>query len=157
MEKTIERVIQREAADALLDNGVSVPLLTVFGKMLRVTLRRPTLAAQMSIAREYLSLGVTANDIWGFTKEQEMQFLTVHGRRISKMIALCICRSYLARKLMTPLMSWLVRNFMAHEYMLESVKTFVLLMGTEAFMPIISSAETVNPTVLRLSRTKKGS
>lgn len=149
-------MIEREAADALLDNGVSVPLLTIFGKTLRVTMKRPTLAGQMRIAREYLSLGVTSDEIWGFTKEQEMQFLAEHGKRISKMIALCICRGYLARKLAMPQMGWIVRNFMAHKYMIESVKTFVLLMGTEAFMPIIRSAEAVNPTVLRLSQEKKG-
>ena len=163
MDKTFERLIEREAAEALLDRGVSVPLLSFSlpwskqKRPIRVTMRRPTLAGQMEIAREYLSLGVTSEEIWGFTKEQEMSFLAKHGKPLSRIMAYCICRSYWSRHLAVRLMAWLVRNFMPREYMIEAMKTFVLLMGTEAFMPIIRSAERINPTRRRLSREEKGS
>lgn len=163
MEKTLERIIEREAAEALLDRGVSIPLLSFSlpwskkKRSIRVTMLRPTLAGQMKIASEYLSLGVTSEEIWGFTKEQEMAFIAEHGKPLSMMIAYCICRSYWSRHLGVGLMAWLVRNFMPHKYMIEAVKTFVLLMGTEAFMPIIRSAEKINPTSRRLSHEKKGS
>ena len=163
MEADVIRQIQREGADALLDIGVSVPLKAIhipFKKtplVLRVTMKRPCMSGQLRIARTYLSMGVTSEEMWKFTKEEEMQFLVNHGKKVSRMLAYMICRGYLARKFGVWLTSWFIRNFMTHEYQMEVMKKFVTLMGTDPFIPIIRSAEMSNPMKLRLSRRKKGS
>ena len=163
MEADVIRQIEREGADALLDTGVSVPLKAIhipFKKtplVLRVTMKRPCMSGQLRIARTYLSMGVTSEEMWKFTKEEEMQFLVNHGKKVSRMLAYMICRGYFARKFGVCLTSWFIRNFMPHEYQMEVMKKFVTLMGTDPFIPIIRSAEIANPMKLRLSRRKKGS
>ena len=60
MDSTLERAIQREAADALLNIGISIPLKEFrlpFRKRpvkLRVTLKRPYMSGQIQFARTYL-------------------------------------------------------------------------------------------------------
>ncbi|WP_373174983.1 hypothetical protein [Prevotella merdae] len=161
-EKTI-RQIEKEGAEALLDTGLSVPLkewhLPFFKKSfhLRVTMRRPTLAGQVRIAKEWLAMGVTSEEMWHFTKEEEMQFLVKHGKKISRMIAYTLCRGWISRYLLVGLTAWAVRNWMENKYLISVIKKFVGLMGTDSFIDIIKSAEAVNPMKLRKSQKTKGS
>lgn len=162
-EAAAARLIEKEGADVLLDNGVSVPLWSVrlpfFNKALaiRMTMRRPCLAGQISIAREYLKMGVTSDEMWGFTKEQEMRFLKEHGRGVSRMIALTVCRGPVRRRLLVPMLSWAIRNWMSNEHLVGAMTRFVSLMGTDPFIPIIKSAERTNPMKPRTSQARKGS
>lgn len=148
------RQIEKEGAEALLDTGLSVPLkelhLPFFKKSfhLRVTMRRPTLAGQIRIAKEWLAMGVTS---------EEMQFLVKHGKKISRMVAYTLCRGWISRHLLVGLTAWAVRNWMENKYLISVIKKFVGLMGTDSFTSIIKSAETVNPMKLRKSQKKKGS
>ena len=90
--------VELEAAEALLDIGVSLPLKAVripfTGKRfaLRMTMKRPCLGNQIRIARHYLKIGFTYEEMKAFNKHEEMVFLAKHGARVSKMIALTICR-----------------------------------------------------------------
>lgn len=157
------RQIEKEGAEALLDTGLSVPLkelhLPFFKKSfhLRVTMRRPTLAGQIRIAKEWLAMGVTSEEMWHFTKEEEMQFLVKHGKKIGRMVAYTLCRGWISRHLLVGLTAWAVRNWMENKYLISVIKKFVGLMGTDSFTSIIKSAETVNPMKLRKSQKKKGS
>lgn len=156
-EKTI-RAIQKEAADALLNVGVSLPLKEVrlpFRKKplrVRVTMRRPTMAGQIAIARTYLEMGVTAEEMESFTKEEQMRFLAEHGDGICRMIALTLGRPSMARAL-----TWVVKHFVGYKYQVAAVRKFVSLMGTDPFTSIIRSAERTNPLKLRLSQGRRGS
>lgn len=157
------RQVERETADALLDVGVSIPLKSFrlpFRKkpvQLRVTMRRPTMNGVIRISREYLKMGVSSEEMWHFDKEEEMQFLAEHGKGVSRMIAHTICRGWLSRHLLVGLTAWLIRNWVEHEYLLAAMTKFVCLMGTDPFIPIIRSAERINPMKPRLSHEKKGS
>ena len=161
-ERTI-RQIEKEGAEALLDTGLSVPLkelhLPFFKKpiLLRVTMRRPTLAGQIRIAKEWLAMGVSHEEMWHFSKEEEMQFLAKHGKKLSRMVAYTLCRGWISRHLLVGLTAWAVRNWMESKYLVSVTKKFVGLMGTDSFTDIIKSAETVNPMKLRKSQKKKGS
>lgn len=163
MDEKLVRQIEREAADALLDVGISVPIINIklpfrsTPLTLRLTMKRPTMSGQIAIARTYLDIGVTSEEMWNFTKEEEMQYIAQHAHQLSRMVALCICRRPLKRRLLLGLTSWLIREYMSPEYMLEAVKKFVLLMGTDPFINIIRSVEAVNPMTPRLSQKTKGS
>lgn len=163
MDEVTVRHIQMEGADALLDAGVVVPLMRLrlpFRKKpveICLTMKRPCLSGQMLIARTYLSMGVTSEQMWTFTKEQEMDFLAKHGKKVSRMIAYTVCRSLFARKFLLKPTAWIVRNFMCNDYLLGTMKRFVSLMGTDPFIPIIKSAERTNPMKLRMSQKRKGS
>ena len=152
------RQVQQEAAEALLNVGVSLPLKTFripFRKRpirLGLTMRRPCMSGQIEVARTYLSMGVTSDEMERFTKEHQMRFLAEHGGKICRMIALTIVRRPFVRPL-----TWFIRHFVKYEHQMGAVRKFVSLMGTDPFIPIIRSAEKTNPMKLRLSQKKKGS
>ena len=159
MDEQVIRKIQREGAEALLDAGVSLPLKDLripFRKeplRFRLTMKRPTLARQIKIAHAYLSMDTTAEELEKMDHEGQMAFLARHGKTLSRIIALTMERWWLP----VWLQSWLVRHLMKWEYQKAAFAQFVLLMGTQSFIPIIRSAEMTNPMKLRLSQRKKGS
>ncbi len=163
MDPAYTRQIEREGADALLDAGVSVPLLSFrlpFMKRkftVRLTMKRPNLAGQIRIARLYNRLGVTSDEMWEFDKAAEMRFLAEHGRDISRMIAVTLCRSWWAERWLERPVAWIIRHRMSHTFMLGAITRFVALMGTDPFIPIIRLAERTNPMKPRLSREATGS
>lgn len=158
MEAKTIRLIQQEAAEALLNVGASLPLKAFripFRKkpvVLRVTMRRPTMAGQIEIARTYLSMGTTSAEMERYSKEEQMRFLMDHGDKICRLIALTLGRTVYVRPL-----TWFVKYFVRYEFQMAAVRKFVSLMGTDPFIPIIRSAEKTNPMKLRLSQEKKGS
>lgn len=163
MDDATIRRIQMEGADALLDAGVVIPLMRLhlpFRKRpveIRLTMKRPCLSGQILIARTYLSTGVTSEQMWSFSKEQEMEFLAKHGKSVSRMIACTVCRGPVSRKFLLGLTAWAVRTWMPNDYLLGAMKRFVSLIGTDPFIPIIRSAERTNPMKLRLSQEMRGS
>ena len=158
-----DRMIEKEAAEALLDRGVSVPFkdfripLKKKPVKIRMTMRRPTLSAQIEIARLYLSMGVTTEEAVGMPKMRQMQFMAEHGKELSRIMVYTVCLGYVSRHLFVGLMAWAIRNFVEYKYQIAVVRKFESLMGTDPFIPIIRSAERTNPMRLRLSRKKKGS
>lgn len=163
MDEATARMVQREGAAALLDRGVSVPLKDIhipFMKKslkLRIVMRRPRLGGLMRLARVYLGIGVTAEQMGKFTKEEEMAFLAAHGKEVSRMVAYTLCRGWICRHLLVGVTAWVVRNWMAPEYLSAAIRHFVLLLGTDPFTSIIRSAGKMNPMELRLSQRRKGS
>ena len=163
MDDKASRLVEREGAAALLDGGVSVPLkelrLPLCKKpvKLRVTMRRPRLGGLIRIARVYLRLGVTAAEMEKFSKEQEMAFIASHGKDVSRIIALTLCRGWLSRHLLVGLAAWWIRNWMEARLMAACMRKFVLLLGTAPFTSIIRSAERTNPMKPRLSQARMGS
>lgn len=162
MDETLARAIQREAADALLNIGISIPLKEIKLPLikrpikLRVTLKRPYMSGQIEFARTYLSMEVTADAMAAYTKEDQMRFIAEHGKKISRMIAYMICIGPVKRLFVRP-MSWFIRNCVEQRYQIAAIHKFVSLMGTDPFIPIIRLAERTNPMKLRLSHQEKGS
>ena len=75
----MKRNVELEAAEALLDVGILLPLLRFRlpggrERVLRVTMRRPCLGGQMRIVRHYLKLGITAREWDAFSEDEERAF-----------------------------------------------------------------------------------
>ena len=157
------RQIEREGAEALLDAGASVPLFAIRIPMMkrrltvRATMRRPNLAGLIRIGRLYTSMGVTSEEMWDFSKEEEMKFLAEHGAEVSRMIAVTLSRGRLSARWLERPLAWLIRQKMEPKMMLGAMMRFVMLTGTDPFMPIIRLAERRNPLKPRLSRDAEGS
>ncbi|KAA6347821.1 hypothetical protein EZS27_004686 [termite gut metagenome] len=148
--------VQQEASEALLDRGVSVPLkeIRLFGRRitLRLVLKRPCLGNRIRIAREYLMLDCTSEQMSRFTDVDQMTFVAVHGKRLSRMMALCVCRGYVSGGLFTPLVAFLIRWFIPPALIQGVILNFISLMGTKDFMNFIRSVERMNPMQPRLSQ-----
>ena len=156
--------VQLEASEALLDIGVSLPFKEIkipfTGRhfTLRMTMKRPCLGNQIRIARHYLKIGITYEQMKAFNKEEEMSFLALHAKRISQMIALTICRGAFTGWCFAPFMAWFIRWFVPDAFIMGANLKFITLLGTQDFMTIIRSCEIANPLRPRLSQEKiKGS
>lgn len=159
----MDKRIELEASEALLDIGVSVPLKSFripFTKRrlsLRLTMKRPCLWNMIRIANIYLQIGVTHEEMKSYTKEEEMAFIALHGNRISQMVALAICRDGILAQVMYKPLAWFLRRSVSDVYLQGAFMCFISLMGTRAFMGIINSVERVNPMTPKLSQKRKGS
>jgi hypothetical protein len=155
--------VEIEAAEALLDDGVSVPfkrLRIPFVKRpieLRMVMRRPCLGSQIRIAKHYLALGTTYEQMKTFTVEQDMEFVVRHGKRISKMIALTVCRGPVSGRILAPAVAFFIRWFVEDIFIQGANTQFIILLGTKNFTNIIRSAELSNPMKPRLSQKTQGS
>lgn len=159
----MKKSVEIEAADALLDVGVSLPLLRFkipFKKKpvsFRVTMKRPTLGSQIRIAKLYLQLGCTYEEMEQFNKHEEMAFLAIHGKRVSKMIALTVCRGAITSVLFSGVVAWIIRWFVPDAYLQGANLRFITLLGTKSFMRIIESVQISNPLKPKESQKRKGS
>jgi len=151
--------IEIEAAEALLDIGVSLPFFKIpfTRKAVRLTMKRPCLGGQIRLARLYLQIGVTYEQMLEFSKHDELAYMALHGKRVSKMVALTICRSAFSAWLFSDALAWLLRWFVDDEYLRAANMQFLRLLGTKSFTTIISSISTTNPLKPRLSQKRKGS
>lgn len=162
MDEATARAIQREAADALLNRGISIPLKEFRVPFrnrpikLRVTMKRPYMSGQIRFARTYLSMDVTAGEMAGYSKEEQMRFIAEHGSKVCLMLACAICAGGVKSLFVRPV-AWLIKHCVEPRYMFAAMLKFVNLMGTDPFMPIIRSAELTNPMKPRLSRRAEGS
>ncbi len=156
--------IEPEVADALLDIGVRIPLKTFYFPFrkkpvkLRITLKRPQLGTQIRIARLYLKMGVTYEQYKSYGTDQKLRFLAEHGAKVSRMVALTVCRGLVSGYLFSRVVAWFLRHAVEDIYMEAAYEKFVALLGTKSFGNIIRSAETTNPlTPLNMSREGKRS
>lgn len=158
----MSKQVELEASAALLDIGVSIPLLQwkiPFTKRhitLRLVMRRPKFGTQIRIARKFLSMGVTYEQMQHFTKDEQLQFIARYGKTVAQMVALTICRGKLSG-IFAPLLAWLLLWLVNDTYLLLANLHFIPLIGTENFTNIIKSCEWSNPLRPRLSQKKKGS
>lgn len=158
----MKRNIELEAAEALLDVGISVPILRVripFCRpwVLRMTMRRPRWGTYMRIVRIYLKLGVTAEQVAAMTEDDERRFFDEHAVEASRMLALTICSGYLSGLLLAPFVAWLLRWRVPREYLLEAQRRFRNLKVSRDFMNTIVWAEATNPFRPQTSHEKMGS
>lgn len=93
MDSSKELEAQREAANILLDLGVSIPmtaprLFRWFGKkQIRLTIRRPCWGTMVRISRAWLSMEITAETIKTNTIEDDLKLMQQHGKTIAKIVA----------------------------------------------------------------------
>lgn len=158
----MNRNIELEAADALLDAGISLPVKIIKLPLcrpwtMRVTMRRPYWGTYMRIARIFLRQGVSLNDFAAMSEDDELKFFDRHIGAFSEMIALTICRGYLSGLLLAPVVAWLLRWRVQRKYLLEAQRWFRKLKTSQDFMPIIASAEIANPFRAEASQHKSGS
>ena len=155
--------VEQAAAEALLEQGVSVPFKEVripFTKKVwqpRITMRRPRLGSQIKIQRLRLQMGVTNEQMQGFTETEDAAFMAEHGKRLSKMIALTVCPGFFSSRFCAPVVAFLIRGFVADRFIRGAYLQYVTLLSARSFSNIIRSAEVLNPMRPTLSQQRKGS
>lgn len=159
----MEKTVERQAAETLLDLGLSVPMKLVklpFRKkplVMRVTLRRPYLGTQLRMARRWLATGTSYEELMKLDKEGQQHFLLAHGKDVSRIIADCIWRGPLLGRLLGRPTAWLLRHKVEERYMLAALTQFALLSDITGFANIIRLVQGMTPTTPRMSQERKGS
>lgn len=144
-----------KAADALLDAGISLPFFKIFGRQVRLTMKRPYLGGLIRYAKLYREIGYTFEEIEAFSNDEALRFVAEHGWKLSRMIALMICRGLWSGTIFVVPMAWLVRICLPPEYLSMVNVEFGKLLQTHPFTNIIKSIEVVNPMRSRMSPPQK--
>ncbi len=154
-----KRLMERGASEVLLDLGISIPIWSwrlPFCKKpfwnFRLTMRRPTLGTLIRMARLYLSMGVTFDQMSKFTKEQEFEFIARHGDKVAEIVALSILRGGFKARLLTGCVKRIILNHLSESDLFAINKQFTPLLGTKAFTNIIRSVEIANPMKPKMSQ-----
>ncbi|WP_295990493.1 hypothetical protein [uncultured Alistipes sp.] len=108
-------------------------------------MRRPFWGTQMRIARIYLREGISTRQLKTMNQDEEMKFFDEHLVAVSQILALTICRGYLAGIILAPLVAFLIRWRVPRDYILEAQRRFCLLRPSRDFTTIIAWAEGTNP------------
>lgn len=156
-------MIEAEVAEALLDVGVSVPLKEFsipFKKepvRLKLVMKRPTLGTQIRIARLKSKIGVSYEEMRAMTPDEQQAFIAQHGKTMSRMIALMVCRGFFSGVMFAPIVALIIRWWMDDLHQQIVVSQFIALMGTKGFETIIRSVEAANPLTPMVSQPRKRS
>ena len=143
--------IEKEAAEALLDVGVSVPfkeLRLPWRKkplQLRFRMGRPRLGGQIRIARLFASLGVTHEELENMTEAERLSWLGEHGRTVSRIVALTLCRGKWSGLLLSGAVAWLLRWTVDDVWLEACFRRWTQLLGTRSFGSIIALSVATNP------------
>lgn len=130
-------------ATALLGGGISLPLQTLLGTV-RITMRIPSTEDLLRISRMYLEMGVTAEELNGYTFEQKSRFMVIHGREVSRMVAFGIARRWPPPGVKNRIVAWLLRRYMHPVALQEAWMRILSPLTLGAFGNITASAEAVN-------------
>lgn len=152
---------EQQAAEAILDSGVSLPLFTFhfpFRKKmhcLRITIRRPYLGTQIRLAKRWLVTGLSFHDVKDIDKEAQLHLMRDHGRQVARMVAGCIFRGRVGDALLGKLTAAVLMRFADQRHLLAVITRFALLGDVTAFANTIRLAQASSPMTPRLSQTTK--
>lgn len=147
--------IEGLAAKILADNGISLPLRLLGGKHIRWVMRVPNLESRIRMAKMYLKMGVTYDDLKAYTFEQKLEFMVKHTRTVSRMVAYAIVRGWLLGRLLNRPVAWMLRNCMHPVALEESFIIAIGLMNTVPFGNTIRLAQVMNLMSPSLSQNAK--
>jgi hypothetical protein len=157
-------LIETEVADALLDVGISAPMKAFrlpFGKkpiVLRVTVRRPTAGSMIRISKLYLAMGVSLEEYRTYGMDERIRFNVEHGKRLSRILALGVCRGLVSGVLFSGIVSWFLHWMVEAIYREALFEKFITLLGTQSFEAIITLLEENNLlSPMNVSPKRKGS
>lgn len=142
---------QREAANILLDLGVSIPmtaprLFRWFGKkQFRLTIRRPYWGTMVRISREWLSMGITAAELKNNRLEDDLKLIQQHGKTVAKIVAYGALRGPVAG-LFAPILGWLLLWKVHPVLLVEAAFKLVTLSCVEDFTNTIRLLATMDVT-----------
>ena len=167
MEKSQQATqVELRAADTLLDRGVRIYLrapllLRIFGKkMLRVTLRKPTMGTMMAISREYLKMGVSVDGVNngedGITEAHLL--LSQHGKRVCRIVAMGMLRGRFATLHLSRPLGWWLRWHSSATDLRDALFVLITLSGIADFTTTIRWLRELKMTTPRqTSHEEKGS
>lgn len=158
----MEQTEQLKASALMLDMGVAIPVrpfkfLYKKQKPRRVIMRTPGLGGVIRIQNLYLQMGVTYEELKGYTYEQSARFQVEHGVAVSRMVAYTLVRGVLWGKILNRLVAWWLRWHVHPMFLQEAMFQLLTMLDPKSFLTIINSVEMMNPLKPNLSHSNSGS
>ncbi len=150
------------ASELLLDLGVSIPIrpLRFFNKKKKlkdIVIRRPYMGGLIRIANKFLKIGVTYEELKEYDMQQNLEFITMHGREVSEIVAVAILRGCFSYVLFHKIVSWYLRWRVHPVFLSEAFFQLVTHVDISPFKNIIKSAQKINLLKPKLSQKRNGS
>lgn len=147
--------IELLGALALLDDGISLPLHTVFRrKPFRLTMKIPVTRSFIRASKAYLSIGVTPEVYEGYDFTGKMRFIAEHGKVVSRIVAAGILRGPVTGRLLNRPLAWLLRETMHPVALMEAWKLLLNETAITSFGIIITLAAVMNKMQPLVSRNE---
>jgi len=157
MDKELEA--QREAANILLDHGVSIPmtapwLFRLLGKkQIRITIRRPCWGTMVRIGEAWLSMGITAEAIKKNSIEDDLKLMQQHGHTVTKIVAYGVLRGWFSG-LFAPVLGFILLWRVHPVVLVEAAYKLVTLSRVEDFTTTIRLLATMDVTRMTSPKVK---
>lgn len=158
----MEQTEQLKASALMLDMGVAIPVrpfkyLYRKRKPRSVIMRTPGMGGMLRIGNLYLRIGVTYEELKGYTYEQNLQFMASHGTDISRIVAYALVRGCFWGRILNRPVAWWLRWRVHPLFLQEAMYQLMTMLNPKDFTIIISLAERINPTKPSLSHSGSGS
>lgn len=149
------------SAKMLLDLGVSVPIRPLrFLKHKytpRIVLRRPYMGTILKQLNIFLSLGLKIEDLKEYKDEDYMKLMAEHGKEVSRIVAYCITRGYVASKLFNRIVAWWLRWQLHPDVLCELMAMCIMQIDISPFSNIIKLVNGINILAPKLSQKRERS
>ncbi len=86
-----------------------------------------------------------------------MAFLAIHGKRVSKMVALTICRGAISDYCFPGIVAWLLRWFVPDKYLQGANQRFITPAGTKSFYAYYRIGSDIQSNETEREPKRKGS
>ena len=117
-------------------------------------MRIPALRSRCPMARMYLKLVVSHEDLRTYTFEQKLEFMVKHTKTVIRMVAYAIVRGWVLGWLLNRPVAWMLRSCMHPAALEEAWMSALSTMSTVPFGNTIRLAEVMSLTAPNLSRRK---
>lgn len=131
------------AAELLLGEGISIPMKARWFGPRRLTMKRPTLGNMMRIARLYMVLEASLEEIEKKELDEQMAFVALHGKTVSRIVAYAICGGRVAGGMLNGVVAWWLRWNVHPAFLFQAMLVFVKGSRVRDFCNIIPLAREV--------------
>ena len=90
-------------------------------------------------------MNVTHAELEAMTEAERLAWLGEHGRTVSRIVALTICRGKWSGLLLSGVVAWLLRWWVDDVWLEAAFRRWTLLLGTQGFESIIALSAATNP------------
>lgn len=152
--------VEVKATELILDMGVSIPVrpvrfLSRKREPWRITMRTPYAGNLIRIGRLYLKTGIVLDGVKEYGTEENMRFMSDHGKDVSRMVAYSIVRGWFWGWLLNRIVAWWLLWRVHPLFLQEAWYQMMTMLDVSPFKNIIRSAEKMNLMKPRLSQKEK--
>lgn len=154
--------VEQLASETILERGIKIKIaapffIKWFKKTISLRIYSPYQGTLLRLSSYYLATGIKDNQLDDVTVEETVALMAVHGKSISKAIAVAVLNGYWAIKIFTKPLAWYLRWHAKPKELFAIVTMLVVYGGTTDFMNTTRLVRRMKVTAPNLGQTPKES